>query len=111
MLWKIDPFHDLSRTFTAMVRDRRICDALASIYGGREPRLFKDKLIYKPPHTHGSTLHQDYLWWQGYIGMRHNAGASISFVDGHARHANDEDMATANSNGSSLMTHWTKDLR
>ncbi len=66
VLWKVDPFHDLSEVFTAMVRDRRICDALASIYGGREPRLFKDKLIYKPPHTHGNRLHQDYTWWQGF---------------------------------------------
>ena len=48
-----------------MVRDRRICDALASIYDGREPRLFKDKLIYKPPHSRKHGLHQDYNWWQG----------------------------------------------
>jgi len=66
VLWKIDPFHDLSPVFGDMVRDRRLCDALASIYDGREPRLFKDKLIYKPPHTHGNGLHQDYNWWQGY---------------------------------------------
>ncbi len=66
VLWKIDPFHDLSPLFTGMVSDRRLLDALASIYGGREPRLFKDKLIYKPPGTHGNGLHQDYNWWQGY---------------------------------------------
>lgn len=64
--WKIDPFHDVSELFKQMVYDRRILDALASIYDGREPRLFKDKLIYKPPHTHGNGLHQDYNWWQGY---------------------------------------------
>jgi hypothetical protein len=66
VLWKIDPFHDLSRLFADMVQDRRICDALASIYDGREPRLFKDKLIYKPPHTRAHGLHQDYNWWQGF---------------------------------------------
>lgn len=64
-IWKIDPFTDLSPFWGRMVRDRRICDALASIYEGREPRLLKDKLIYKPPHTKGNPLHQDYTWWQG----------------------------------------------
>lgn len=66
ILWKIDPFHDRSDLFKSMVVDRRICDVLASIYEGREPRLFKDKLIYKPPHTKGNGLHQDYTWWQGF---------------------------------------------
>ena len=31
-----------------------------------EARLFKDKLIYKPPGGRGSGLHQDYNWWQGF---------------------------------------------
>ena len=66
VLWKIDPFFDLHPVFRSAVFDRRILDALASIYDGREPRLFKDKLIYKPPHSHGNGLHQDYNWWQGY---------------------------------------------
>ncbi len=65
IIWKIDPFVDLNPFWGRMVRDRRICDVLASIYEGREPRLLKDKLIYKPPHTHGNDLHQDYTWWQG----------------------------------------------
>lgn len=65
VVWKIDPFVDLHPFWGRMVRDRRICDVLASIYEGREPRLLKDKLIYKPPHTHGNMLHQDYTWWQG----------------------------------------------
>lgn len=66
VVWKIDPFSDISRIFLDMVRDRRICDALASLYDGYEPRLFKDKLIYKPAHTKGNALHQDYTWWQGF---------------------------------------------
>ncbi len=66
VIWKIDPFHELHVVFRRLVRDRRICDALASLYQGREPRLFKDKLIIKPPHTHGNQLHQDYTWWQGF---------------------------------------------
>lgn len=65
VIWKIDPFTDLHPFWSRVTRDRRICDALASIYEGREPRLLKDKLIYKPPHTHGNPLHQDYTWWQG----------------------------------------------
>lgn len=66
LLWKIDPFFDLHPVLRKCVFDRRILDPLASLYEGREPRLFKDKLIYKPPHTHGNGLHQDYNWWQGY---------------------------------------------
>lgn len=62
---KIDPFIDLAPFWGRLTRDRRICDALASIYDGREPRLFKDKLIYKPPHSPAHGLHQDYNWWQG----------------------------------------------
>ncbi|MCW8133522.1 MAG: phytanoyl-CoA dioxygenase family protein [Planctomycetota bacterium] len=65
-VWKIDPFLDVHPALGALTRDRRVLDPLASIYGGREPRLFKDKLIYKPPGGHGSGLHQDYNWWQGF---------------------------------------------
>ncbi|HAI14453.1 MAG TPA: hypothetical protein DCM28_22300 [Phycisphaerales bacterium] len=77
ILWKIDPFYDLDIVFRRAVFDRRILDALASIYGGREPRLFKDKLIYKPPHTHGNGLHQDYNWWQGYCTSLISVAVSI----------------------------------
>jgi len=63
---KIDPFIDLAPFWHRLARDRRICDALASLYEGREPRLFKDKLIYKPPHSPAHGLHQDYNWWQGF---------------------------------------------
>lgn len=65
-VWKFDPFLDLHTTFGALGRDRRILDPLASIYAGREPRLFKDKLICKPPGGSGNGLHQDYHWWQGF---------------------------------------------
>ena len=66
MVWKIDPFSGLSPTLSAITRDKRITDAVASIYDGYDPMLFKDKLIIKPPGTHGSVLHQDYNWWQGF---------------------------------------------
>jgi len=65
-VWKVDPFIDMSPVFSALARDRRICDRLACLYDGNEPRLFKDKLILKPPHSQGNALHQDYNWWQGF---------------------------------------------
>lgn len=66
--WKVDPCVDLSPLFARLARDRRITDALASLYAGYPPRLFKDKLIVKPAGTHGNGLHQDYNWWQGFPG-------------------------------------------
>ena len=64
--WKIDPFVGISPLFSALVRDRRIMDRLACLYDGYEAVLFKDKLIFKPPDSHGNGLHQDYNWWQGF---------------------------------------------
>ena len=64
--WKIDPFVNISPLFSALTRDRRIMDRLASLYDGYEAVLFKDKLIFKPPDSHGNGLHQDYNWWQGF---------------------------------------------
>ena len=64
--WKIDPFVSISPLFSALARDRRIMDRLASLYDGYEAVLFKDKLIFKPPDSHGNGLHQDYNWWQGF---------------------------------------------
>jgi len=63
---KVEQFVDLSPELLALSRDRRILDPLADLYGGREPRLFKDKLIYKPPGSSVHTMHQDYNWWQGF---------------------------------------------
>ncbi len=65
-VWKWDPVSDVCPEIGALVRDRRIRDVLACLFDGREPQLFKDKLIIKPPHTHGNGLHQDYTWWQGF---------------------------------------------
>jgi 2-aminoethylphosphonate dioxygenase len=63
-MWKIDPLVDISPVFRALTRDERILEPLRQIYRGSEPALFKDKLIYKPPGTHGNPLHQDGNWWQ-----------------------------------------------
>lgn len=65
-LWKIDPIVDVSESFRDFSNDRRIRDRIASIYDGREGRLFKDKLIYKPPGAIGNMPHQDYSYWQGF---------------------------------------------
>jgi hypothetical protein len=65
-VWKFDPLVDISPVFAALARDPRITAPLASLYGGRAPMLFKDKLIYKPPGSHGNGLHQDWNWWQGF---------------------------------------------
>ncbi|GAB4464969.1 MAG: hypothetical protein OHK0029_35300 [Armatimonadaceae bacterium] len=81
VVWKIDPFVDISRKFRSVTRDRRIFDALASLYEGYEPRLFKDKLIYKPPHTHGNGLHQDYNWWQGFPHSLINVSIALDATD------------------------------
>lgn len=64
--WKIDPFSDLHPVFGDLVRDRRLCDPLCSIFDGYEPRIFKEKYIIKPPGSHGNGVHQDYNWWQGF---------------------------------------------
>lgn len=64
--WKIDPVVDLAPALGQLARDRRITDAVASIYDGYPARLFKDKLIIKPPGSKGSVRHQDYNWWQGF---------------------------------------------
>lgn len=65
-VWKWDPVIDLCPEIAELVRDRRIMDVLRDIYGGREGRLFKDKLIIKPPGSRGNGLHQDYTYWQGF---------------------------------------------
>lgn len=66
--WKVDPCVDVSAVMARVARDRRITDAIASLFGGYPPRLFKDKLIIKPAGSKGNGLHQDYNWWQGFPG-------------------------------------------
>lgn len=65
-IWKWDPITDLCPEIAALARDPRILEAVAALYDGREPLLFKDKLIVKPSGTRGNDLHQDYTWWQGF---------------------------------------------
>ena len=63
LIERIDPVIDVSPIFDAMVRDERIVKPLHAIFGD-EPKLFKDKLIFKLPGMSGYTMHQDQAWWQ-----------------------------------------------
>ena len=60
-----DPVIDLSPACGALARHPKLMAVLATLYG--EPaRLFKDKLIYKPPGVRGYGLHQDWIAWEGF---------------------------------------------
>jgi 2-aminoethylphosphonate dioxygenase len=60
---RLDPVIDLSAAFAALADHQRVRE-LASTVLGEEARLFKDKLIFKPPGFRGYGLHQDYTYWQ-----------------------------------------------
>ncbi|MFW6600417.1 phytanoyl-CoA dioxygenase family protein [Propionibacteriaceae bacterium Y2011] len=62
---KIDPCHDASPVLADLVADERILSPLRDIYLD-EPKLFKDKLIFKLPGQPGYGMHQDAGWWQGF---------------------------------------------
>jgi 2-aminoethylphosphonate dioxygenase len=60
-----DPIIDLSPAAELIARDPTLLNELSHLYG--EPaRLFKDKLIYKPPGCPGYGLHQDWIAWPGF---------------------------------------------
>lgn len=60
-----DPVIDLSPACRALAEDINLRGVLSDLYG--EPaRLFKDKLIYKPPGCPGYDLHQDWIAWPGF---------------------------------------------
>lgn len=64
---RIDMSLTESPLFRALSLDPRIVDVAAVLFG--EPAtLAKDKLITKPPGTHGYLPHQDYLYWD-YFGL------------------------------------------
>lgn len=60
-----DPVNDLSPACRRIAEDPRILGILEQIYG-ETPRLFKDKLIFKPPGARGYGLHQDFIAWPGF---------------------------------------------
>lgn len=64
-LEKLDPVHDVSPALADLVSDQRILSPLRDLYLD-EPKLFKDKLIFKLPGQTGYSMHQDASWWQGF---------------------------------------------
>ncbi|HEX2064207.1 MAG TPA: phytanoyl-CoA dioxygenase family protein, partial [Acidimicrobiales bacterium] len=60
---RLDPVTDMSPVLRRLADDPRALEA-AAIALGQRPVLFKDKLITKPPGTHGYGVHQDYMRWQ-----------------------------------------------
>lgn len=62
-LEKLDPVHDISPVISALTTDPRILVPLRDIYRD-EPKLFKDKLIFKLPGADGYTMHQDAIFWE-----------------------------------------------
>lgn len=61
-----DPVNDLSPVCERFTSDPRILAAVETIYG-EAPRLFKEKLIFKPPGAMGYCLHQDIPYsWAGF---------------------------------------------
>jgi hypothetical protein len=78
---KIDPVVDISPLFSKLIADERLLTVLRAIFQD-EPKLFKDKIIYKLPGMKGYSMHQD--WAHGW---QHLAPAddllSVSFqIDG-----------------------------
>ena len=60
-----DPVIDLSPGCKELAEDDGLLAVLADLYG-EAARLFKDKLIYKPPGCPGYGLHQDWIGWPGF---------------------------------------------
>jgi ectoine hydroxylase-related dioxygenase (phytanoyl-CoA dioxygenase family) len=52
-----------SAIFSALAEDERITTPVSQLFG-TSPVLFKDKLVVRPPGTHGYGLHQDYPYWE-----------------------------------------------
>jgi ectoine hydroxylase-related dioxygenase (phytanoyl-CoA dioxygenase family) len=60
-----DPVIDISPVCDSLAHDPRLLQVLGDLYG-EEARLFKDKLIFKPPGAKGYDLHQDYIGWRDF---------------------------------------------
>jgi ectoine hydroxylase-related dioxygenase (phytanoyl-CoA dioxygenase family) len=62
-----DPVLCLSPVIRKVLATEPLLAALRSVFRD-EPRLFKDKLIVRPPGTRGYGLHQDFAYW-GWTGI------------------------------------------
>ena len=60
-----DPVIDLSPACREIALAPALLAVLGVLYGG-PARLFKDKLIFKPPGVKGYRLHQDWIAWKGF---------------------------------------------
>jgi hypothetical protein len=75
-----DPVIDIAPVCAALARGSTLLELLASLYG--EPaRLFKDKLIFKPPGARGYDLHQDYIAWPSFPRTFVTAAVAIDLCD------------------------------
>lgn len=59
---RFDPIIDISPVFEAAARDHALLALVGQLFDD-EAFLFKDKLIFKRPGTHGYRVHQDYTYW------------------------------------------------
>jgi 2-aminoethylphosphonate dioxygenase len=59
---RFDPIIDISPVFAQSACDPTLVAAIGQLFSDRA-LLFKDKLIFKRPGTHGYRIHQDYTYW------------------------------------------------
>lgn len=59
---RLDPVVDLSPALRRLATGTRLLGVARALLG-EEARLFKDKLILKPPGDRGYLAHQDYAYW------------------------------------------------
>lgn len=62
ILDRFDPVVDVSPLFASIANDDRLLNPIGELFRDRA-MLFKDKLIFKRPGTHGYRAHQDYTYW------------------------------------------------
>jgi len=62
LLEAVDPVVDLCPAVARVAADPRLLEPLGVLLGS-PARLFKDKLVYKPPGSNGYALHQDFISW------------------------------------------------
>jgi ectoine hydroxylase-related dioxygenase (phytanoyl-CoA dioxygenase family) len=59
---RFDPIKDISSIFAQSASDPTLVSAIGQLFSD-QALLFKDKLIFKRPGTHGYRIHQDYTYW------------------------------------------------
>jgi ectoine hydroxylase-related dioxygenase (phytanoyl-CoA dioxygenase family) len=60
---RLDPVRDLSPVLGDVAADATLLTLVGELLGD-DARLFKDKLIFKPPGAGGYLTHQDFAYWQ-----------------------------------------------